>query len=91
MNFAVRNFLESQETEMQLFSQKMKSLYLADEKCSLMVNFLARLTEGVRNDQTFSSWANIDQVLGCLETHVFSQVYSCVFHPNGESDVMRDQ
>ena len=51
------------------------------------------LTDTIRNENTWSSWVNIEQVLACLETYVFAQVYDDVFHPNGngESDVMRDQ
>ena len=93
VNFAVRLFLENQESDMKQFMQRMKGLYLSDEKCSLMERYLVLLTDTIRNENTWSSWVNIEQVLACLETYVFAQVYDDVFHPNGngESDVMRDQ
>jgi len=30
-------------------------------------------------------------VVSCLEDHLFAHLYNHVFHPNGDSDVMRDQ
>ena len=36
-------------------------------------------------------WAEMEQVYCCLEDHLFASVYEHVFHPNGDTDTLRDQ
>ena len=38
-----------------------------------------------------TAWTDMEQVVNCLEDHLFAHVYDHVFHPNGDSDMMRDQ
>ena len=40
---------------------------------------------------THTAWTDMEQVVNCLEDHLFAHVYDHVFHPNGDSDMMRDQ
>ena len=53
VNFAVRLFLESQESEMKKFLWELEGRDLADEKCTLMEEYLEIFSEAIQEN---SSW-----------------------------------
>ena len=91
VNFSVRSFLESQETEVQQFTHQLENLQLADEKVSTMETQLAIFGQALVEENTWQTWSDVDGVLMNLEDHLFAQVYDLTFHPNRDTDMMRDQ
>jgi len=49
------------------------------------------LLEALQADPTWFPWLDMDSVISCLDNHLFALVYELVFHPNGDSDTLRDQ
>ncbi|MCG8622119.1 MAG: hypothetical protein MJE68_09020 [Proteobacteria bacterium] len=91
VNFSVRSFLEGQEADVQQFTHQLENLQLADEKVSTMEGQLASLGQALVEENTWQSWSDIDGVLMNLEDQLFAQVYDLTFHPNRDTDMMRDQ
>ena len=91
VNFSVRTFLESQEEDVNQFTQQLENLQLADEKVSLMERRLCMFGDVLLEDSTWQTWSDTDGVLMNLEDHLFAQVYDLTFHPNRDTDMMRDQ
>ena len=91
VNFSVRSFLENQETEIAQFTHQLENLQLADEKVSMMERQLAMLGESLIEESTWQLWSDTDGVLMNLEDQLFAQVYDLTFHPNRDTDMMRDQ
>ena len=91
VNFSVRTFLESQETEVQQFTHQLENLQLADEKVSTVERQLYSFGEALLEESTWQTWSDTDGVLMNLEDHIFAQVYDLTFHPNRDTDMMRDQ
>lgn len=91
VNFTVRTFLESQETELQQFTHRLESLQLADEKVSMMERHLATFGEALVAESTWFTWEDMEGVMTNLQDQLFAHVYDLTFHPNIETDAMRDQ
>ena len=91
VNFSVRSFLESQETEVQQFTHQLEHLQLADEKVSTMEKQLLSFGDALLDESTWQTWSDTDGVLINLEDHLFAHVYDLTFHPNRDTDMMRDQ
>ena len=91
VNFSVRSFLENQESEVQQFTHQLENLQLADEKVLTMETQLATLGQALVEENTWQTWSDIDGVLMNLEDQLFAQVYDLTFHPNRDTDMMRDQ
>ena len=91
VNFSVRSFLENQETEVQHFTHQLENLQLADEKVSTMERQIGTLGQSLVEESTWQTWSDINGVLMNLEDQLFAQVYDLTFHPNRDTDVMRDQ
>ena len=91
VNFSVRSFLEGQETEVQQFSHQLENIQLADEKVSTMEGQLATFGQALVEENTWQTWSDVDGVLMNLEDQLFAQVYDLTFHPNRDTDTMRDQ
>ena len=92
VNFAVRTFLESSGqprlSQLKDFSQKMESLFLADEKCSLMNHQLNRFKTAIEEDSMTwgEHWQDREKVFSCLGDYLFTYVYQNIFYPNGSTD-----
>lgn len=92
VNFAVRMFLEASSgqprlSELGMFSQQMARLFLADEKCSLMNDFLLQCRTALHADTlTWELWQGKEVVSSCLSDYLFTCVYHHVFYPNGGTD-----
>ncbi len=91
VNFAVRVFLEAPGQpclpQLKNFSHQMESLFLADEKCSLMNRQLERFREALREDSlTWEHWRDRDDVVICLDDYLFTYTYQYIFYPNGSTD-----
>ena len=91
VGFAVEAFLEQRGAELKEFAQEMASLLAADDKCSLAETKQRTLKEAINNDSTWLCWSDMEEVMCCLDNHLYAYVYEHVFHPNGDSDTMRDQ
>lgn len=91
VNFSVRTFLESQEAEVQQFTHQLENLQLADEKVSTMEKHLLSFGESLLAESTWQTWSDTDGIFMNLEDQLFAQVYELTFHPNRDTDTMRDQ
>ena len=91
VNFSVPSFLEGQENEIQQFTNQLENLQLADEKVSTMEGQLKSFGETLIEESTWQNWSDIDGVLMNLDDQLFAQVYDLTFHPNRDTDMMRDQ
>ena len=91
VNFSIRTFLENQEEDMQQFTQQLENLQLADEKVSLMERRLCTFGDVLLEESTWQTWSDTDGVLLNLEDQLFAHVYDLTFHPNRDTDMMRDQ
>lgn len=96
VNFAVRMFLEApgqpRLLQLQSFSQQMETLFLADEKCSLMNRQLETFRAALQEDKlTWEQWQDKEKVLACLGDFLFTYIHQHIFHPNGHTDVEVDK
>ena len=91
VNFSVRTFLESEEMEVTQFTHQLENLQLADEKVSMMEGQLAMFGQALVEESTWQTWSDVDGVFMNLEDQLFAQVYDLTFHPNRDTDMMRDQ
>lgn len=88
INFAVRTFLEApgqpRLSQLRNFSQQMETLFLPDEKCSLMTQCLAQFKNSLSEDSiTWEHWQDRDAVFSCLSDYLFTTIHPHIFYPNG--------
>ena len=91
VNFSVRSFLESQEEEVHQFTHQLENLQLADEKVSTVERHLDSFGKSLLLESTWLTWSDTDGILMNLEDQLFAHVYELTFHPNRDTDMMRDQ
>lgn len=88
VNFAVRVFLEApgqpRLAQLSNFSQQMETLFLADEKCSLMHHQLDSFRTALREDTI--TWQDSDKIYLCLSDYLFTYTHQHIFYPNGSTD-----
>lgn len=74
-------------SRLKAFSERMESLFLTDEKCSLMSSHLDSFSAAIlEEDSTWQVWQDQDKVMTCLSDYLFTRVYSHIFYPNGSTD-----
>lgn len=91
VSFAVRTFLETPGqphlSQLKDFTEQLESLYLADEKCSLMNRQLNSFRAAIKEDTlTWEQWRDKDKVQSCLNDYLFTYSHQYIFYPNGSTD-----
>jgi len=91
VNFSVCLYLEmpgqQRLSRLKSFSERMETLFLTDEKCSLMSKQLDFFSAAIlEEDGTWHWWEDQERVVVCLSDYLFTRVHQHVFYPNGPTD-----
>lgn len=89
----VRMFLKKCESSIQQFEEQFVSLTAFDEKIDIMLEFMERLMDNLKNDGILQGMidSQLYEARTCIERILLQRLYREVMFPNDDADISRDE
>lgn len=89
----VRMFLKKCESSIQQFEEQFVSLTAFDEKIDIMLEFMERLMDNLKNDGILQGMidSQLHEARTCIERILLQRLYREVMFPNDDADISRDE
>lgn len=89
----VRMFLKKCEISIEQFEEQFVALTAFDEKIDIMLDFMERLMDNLKNDGILQGMTDVQlqEARICIERILLQRLYRQVMFPNDDADISRDE